>query len=130
MDRQKVLSIQLYENQVNQYKLMEYFDKLLILEVIDKLVSIEQTNNVTDTRLIQTLITEIEEAGHVTHWRINPNIEKFIRCIWNFEAKVGGITGDIPVLQTIIKPFVQFIGNFFLHVFRGYPFFKRSFKIG
>lgn len=39
------------------------FDKLLILEVIDKLVSIEQTNNFTDTRLIQTLITEIEEAS-------------------------------------------------------------------
>jgi len=41
------------------------FDKLLILEVIDKLVSIEQTTKVTDTRLIQTLITEIEEASMI-----------------------------------------------------------------
>lgn len=37
-------------------------DKLLILEVIDKLVSVEQTTKVTDIRLIQTLITEIEDA--------------------------------------------------------------------
>ncbi|QHI38670.1 hypothetical protein IMCC3317_40640 [Kordia antarctica] len=41
------------------------FDKLLILEVIDELVSIEQTTKVTDTRLIQTLITEIEEASTI-----------------------------------------------------------------
>ncbi|WP_420573646.1 N-6 DNA methylase [Kordia sp.] len=55
-------------NQITEAGILEDqtdFDKLLILEVIDKLVSIEQTTKVTDTLLIQTLITEIEEASTI-----------------------------------------------------------------
>ena len=49
------------------------------------------------------------EAGHITHWGIEPHIEIFARRIGNLEAKIRGVATNIPLLQTAIQPLAQFI---------------------
>ncbi|WP_430408596.1 N-6 DNA methylase [Kordia sp.] len=88
------------------------FDKLLILEVIDKLVSIEQTTKVTDTRLIQTLITEIEEASTMNLETLRQNKLKHIIRLYRewFEDFPNCFKGSVAIAM---RPLLDFTNESF-----------------
>ena len=73
-------------------------------------------------------IAPVLKAGHVADWGIQPHVEVFARCIWDFKTPVWRITGDIPVLQTRLKPLVEFVDHLFLYAFI-YPAAQELFKI-
>ena len=49
----------------------------------------------------------------IADWGVKPDIKVFAWCIRDFEAKIGRITGDIPVAETSLlsKPFLEFIAR-------------------
>ncbi|QHI37103.1 hypothetical protein IMCC3317_24810 [Kordia antarctica] len=88
------------------------FDQLLILEIIDKLVSIEQTTKVTDTRLIQTLITEIEEASTINFDALRLDKLKYIIRLYKewFEDFPNCFKASVAIA---IRPLIAFTNESF-----------------
>jgi len=62
------------------------------------------------------LIAQVFKAGHVTDRRIQPDIKILAGRIGNFEAEIRRIAAYVPLLQTAIQPFSQFIANFNLQM--------------
>ncbi len=86
-------------------------DDVLANEVIDL------GSAVTGPVVVELIIraaAKILQAGHVANGGVQPDIKIFARGIGNFEAKVGGIAGDVPFLQFFIQPFAQFVGHLIL----------------
>ena len=75
------------------------------------------------------VITEVSEAGHVTYWRIQPDIKVFTRRIRNLETEIWRITADVPFLQSSIQPFSQLVGDLVLQGAAARPFFQEISKI-
>ena len=48
--------------------------------------------------VIAAALAENFETGHVADGGIHPDIEVFAGLTWNFETKIGRITGDVPLL--------------------------------
>ena len=56
-------------------------------------------------------------AGDVTNWGVQPHVEILTGVAGNFEAKVGRVAADVPILQPGVKPFLEFIRNRGLQLF-------------
>ena len=63
---------------------------------------------------VAALVTQILERPHVANRRIQPDVEIFARRVRDFEAKVGRIAGDIPLLQTGFEPLLHFVRDLLL----------------
>ena len=61
-------------------------------------------------------VTQVLEAGQKANWRIQPDIKVFARGIGNFEAEVGRIPGNIPLVKARLKPLHQLIADLRLHM--------------
>ena len=76
--------------------------------------------------IFTALVQEVFQRGQVAHGRIQPHIKVFARRVGDFDAKVGRIARDVPVVQAGAgaavgvgagaKPFFDFGGHFGLHV--------------
>ncbi len=69
-------------------------------------------------------IAEIFKAGHIADRGVDPDVEILARCIGDFESEVGRVTTDIPLLQILIEPFAQLVGNLILQCARARPDFQ------
>ena len=79
---------------------------------------------------VTALVTQVFKAGHITDRGIQPDVEKLVRCIRNFETKIRRITGDIPLLQAGIQPLGQFVGYFILQGAGTGPLLQKLLEIG
>ena len=64
---------------------------------------------------VAVLIAQVLEARHVANGGVHPDIKILICGARNGEAKVGGVTRDIPGAQTVVQPLGQLVGNLGLH---------------
>src|SRR3989338_5533482 len=60
----------------------------------------------------------VSEARHVADGRVEPDVEVLARGIGNLEAEVGRVARDVPVPETGVEPFVEFVRYLRLHVSR------------
>jgi len=65
--------------------------------------------------------TEVLEAGHVADRCVQPHVEELAGCIGDFEAEIGRVAADIPVLETGIQPLAELVGDFLADVARAGP---------
>ena len=63
---------------------------------------------------VAALVTQILERPHVANRRIKPDVKIFARRVRDFEAKVGRIAGDIPLLQPGFEPLLHFVRDLLL----------------
>ena len=63
------------------------------------------------TKIEVLAFTVVLETGEVADGGIQPHIKIFARCTRNFEAKIGRVAADVPLLQADFGPFTQFISN-------------------
>ncbi len=73
---------------------------------------------------------EILEAGHVADRRVQPDVEILARLAGDFEAEVGRITTDIPLLQPGIQPFGDLVGHGILQGAAAGPFLQHVLEVG
>ena len=53
------------------------------------------------------------EAGQVTDWRVEPDVEILARCIGDGNAEIGGVARDVPVGELAVgaQPFAGLVGD-------------------
>src|SRR5690554_3719916 len=56
-------------------------------------------------------LAQVAETRHVTHRRVQPNVEKLARRIWNLKTEVRCIAADVPLLQPSVEPLGQLVGD-------------------
>ncbi len=55
------------------------------------------------------------EAGHVADGGVQPDVEILARGIGDLETEVGGVAGDVPVLQPALEPLLELGADLVLH---------------
>jgi hypothetical protein len=75
------------------------------------------------------LFAVIAPAGNVADRCIYPHIKILAGGVRNFKAEIRRITGNVPVVQAGIKPFIQFVGHFTLQASRFFAVFQKAGKI-
>ena len=74
-------------------------------------------------------VAKVFEAGHVADRRIQPDIEVFAGFTGDLEAPVGRVAGNVPIGQAGFEPFVEFVGDFGLHMAAVVPILQGPFEI-
>ena len=63
---------------------------------------------------VAALVAQVLERAHVAYRRIQPDVEVFTRRIGDLKAKVGGVAGDVPLLQAGLEPLLHLVGHLLL----------------
>ena len=75
-------------------------------------------------------IAVVLETGDIADRRIQPDIEILAGFAGNLEAKIGGVTADVPLLQPGVDPLAQFVCYLRLQAVRGQPCFEHALELG
>ena len=68
------------------------------------------------------LVEVVLQRGQIANGRVQPNVEVFARCVGNFDAEVGRVTGNVPIAQAAVafcvlgEPLLDFVQHLGLQV--------------
>ncbi|MNH12007.1 hypothetical protein D3C79_715380 [compost metagenome] len=63
---------------------------------------------------VAALVAQVLERRHIADGGIQPDVEVLARGARDLEAEVGGVAGDVPLLQTRFEPLLHLVGHLFL----------------
>ncbi|MNB93051.1 hypothetical protein D3C75_401670 [compost metagenome] len=63
---------------------------------------------------VAALVAQVLERRHIADGGIQPDVEVLARGARDLEAEVGGVAGDVPLLQAGFEPLLHLVGHLFL----------------
>ena len=86
-------------------------DDVLADEVVELPVAAGPPPSVEVEALVMGAPAQVEEARHVTDGGVEPDVEILAGVAGNFEAEIGGVAADVPVLQAFAEPLLELVGH-------------------